>query len=281
MDRNRCEYLDADEGRIIMEKYKEREREKEDLRENEADKDKICGRNAVIEAIKSQREIDKILVAKGATNLGKLYAMAKDAGIPVKEVAPIKIDELAAGANAQGVVAMVAAHKYATVDEIFALAEERGEPPFIIITDGLEDSHNLGAVIRTAECCGAHGVIIPKRRSVGLNYIVAKTSVGAVEYVPVARVTNIARTIDELKERGVWIFGADMDGQALWSADLSGAIGLVVGAEGEGVSRLVKEKCDFVVSLPMRGKIESLNASVAASVMMYEVTRQRLGIKAK
>ena len=260
-----------------MDKFKE----KDEIRETAADKDKICGRNAVIEAIKSGREIDKIMVAKGATNLGKLYAMAKEVGIPVKEVAPVKIDELAAGANAQGVLAMAAAHKYATVDEIFALAEERGEPPFIIIADGLEDGHNLGAVIRTAECCGAHGVIIPKRRSVGLNYVVAKTSVGAVEYVPVARVTNIARTIDELKERGVWIFGADMDGEALWSADLSGAIGLVVGAEGEGVSRLVKEKCDFVVSLPMRGKIESLNASVAASVMMYEVARQRLGIKAR
>ncbi|MBQ2899507.1 MAG: 23S rRNA (guanosine(2251)-2'-O)-methyltransferase RlmB, partial [Oscillospiraceae bacterium] len=177
-----------------MEKY----REKEEIRENEADKDKICGRNAVIEAIKSGREIDRIMVAKGSTNLGKLYAMAKEAGIPVKEVAPVKIEELAAGANAQGVLAMAAAHKYATVDEIFALAEERGEPPFIIIADGLEDGHNLGAVIRTAECCGAHGVIIPKRRSVGLNYVVAKTSVGAVEYVPVARVTNIARTIDEL-----------------------------------------------------------------------------------
>ncbi len=258
--------------------YKE---EKDTVRENEADKDKIAGRNAVIEALRSGREIDKIMVAKGCTGLGKLYAMAKEAGVPVKEVAPIKIDELAAGANAQGVIAMAAAHSYASLDDVFALAEEKGEKPFIIIADGLEDGHNLGAVIRTAECCGAHGVIIPKRRSVGLNYVVAKTSAGAIEYVPVVRVTNITRSIEELKERGVWIFGADMDGDPLWNADFSGAVGIVVGAEGEGVSRLVKEKCDFVVSLPMRGKIESLNASVAASVMMYEVARQHLGIKAR
>ena len=254
---------------------------KEEITENEADRDKIAGRNAVIETLKAGREIDRIMVAKGSTGLGKLYAMAKDAGVPVKEVAPIKIDEIAAGANAQGVVAFAAAHEYASLDDVFALAKERGEAPFIIIADGLEDSHNLGAIIRTAECCGAHGVIIPKRRSVGLNYIVAKTSVGAVEYVPVVRVTNISRTIDELKEKGVWIFGADMDGKELWGEDYTGAVGLVVGAEGEGVSRLVREKCDFVVSLPMRGKIESLNASVAASVMMYEVARQRLGIKAR
>ena len=164
---------------------------------------------------------------------------------------------------------------------MFALAKERGEAPFIIIADGLEDGHNLGAVIRTAECCGAHGVIIPKRRSVGLNYVVAKTSVGAVEYVPVVRVANIPAVLDELKDRGVWIFGADMDGTPVWQEDFTGSIGLVVGAEGKGVSRLVKEKCDFVISLPMRGKIESLNASVAASVMMYEAARQRFGIKAR
>lgn len=258
-----------------------RTEEKDLVRENEADKDKIAGRNAVIEALRSGREIDRIMVAKGCTGLGKLYAMAKEAGVPVKEVAPIKIDELAAGANAQGVIAMAAAHSYASLDDVFALAEEKGEKPFVIIADGLEDGHNLGAIIRTAECCGAHGVIIPKRRSVGLNYVVAKTSAGAVEYVPVVRVTNITRAMEELQERGVWIFGADMDGEPLWNADFSGAVGIVVGAEGEGVSRLVKEKCDFVVSLPMRGKIESLNASVAASVMMYEVARQRLGIKAR
>ncbi len=253
----------------------------ERIRENEADKDKIAGRNVVIEALRSGREIDRILVAKGCTGLGKLYAMAKEAGVPVKEVSPVKISELAAGANAQGVLAITAAHDYAALDDIFAKAEGKGELPFIIIADNLEDGHNLGAIIRTAECCGAHGVIIPRRRSVGLNYVVAKTSAGAIEYVPVVRVANIAQTIDEMKERGVWVFGADMDGKPVWEEDLSGPVGLVVGAEGHGVSRLVKEKCDFVVSLPMRGKIESLNASVAASVMMYEVCRQRLGIKAR
>ena len=256
-------------------------KEKETLCENEADKDKIAGRNAVIEALKAGREIDRILVAKGCTGLGKLYALAKEAGVPVKETSPVKIEEIAAGANAQGVVAFGAAHSYASLDDVFALADKRGEKPFIIIADGLEDGHNLGAVIRTAECCGAHGVIIPKRRSVGLNYVVAKTSVGAVEYVPVVRVANIPATIDELKERGVWIFGADMDGVSVWQEDFTGSIGLVIGAEGKGVSRLVKEKCDFIISLPMRGKIESLNASVAASVMMYEAARQRLGIKAR
>lgn len=256
-------------------------KEKETLCENEADKDKIAGRNAVIEALKAGREIDRILVAKGCTGLGKLYALAKEAGVPVKETSPVKIEEIAAGANSQGVVAFGAAHSYASLDDVFALADKRGEKPFIIIADGLEDGHNLGAVIRTAECCGAHGVIIPKRRSVGLNYVVAKTSVGAVEYVPVVRVANIPATIDELKERGVWIFGADMDGVSVWQEDFTGSIGLVIGAEGKGVSRLVKEKCDFIISLPMRGKIESLNASVAASVMMYEAARQRLGIKAR
>ena len=256
-------------------------KEKETLCENEADKDKIAGRNAVIEALKAGREIDRILVAKGCTGLSKLYALAKEAGVPVKETSPVKIEEIAAGENAQGVVAFGAAHSYASLDDVFALADKRGEKPFIIIADGLEDGHNLGAVIRTAECCGAHGVIIPKRRSVGLNYVVAKTSVGAVEYVPVVRVANIPATIDELKERGVWIFGADMDGVSVWQEDFTGSIGLVIGAEGKGVSRLVKEKCDFIISLPMRGKIESLNASVAASVMMYEAARQRLGIKAR
>jgi len=257
------------------------EKNREAPRENEAERDKIAGRNAVIEALRSGREIDRILVAKGCTGLGKLYAMAKEAGVPVKEVAPVKISELAAGANAQGVLAYAAAHSYAALEDIFEKAKEKGEPPFIIITDSLEDGHNLGAIIRTAECCGAHGVIIPRRRSVGLNYVVAKTSAGAVEYVPVVRVANIAQTIDELKARGVWVFGADMDGKPVWEEELSGPVGLVVGAEGQGVSRLVKEKCDFVVSLPMRGKIESLNASVAASVVMYEVCRQRLGIKAR
>ena len=251
------------------------DKEKEALRENEADRDKIAGRNAVIEALKAGREIDRILVAKGCTGLGKLYALAKDAGVPVKETSPVKIDEIAAGANAQGVVAFAAAHAYASLDDVFALAKERGEAPFIIIADGLEDGHNLGAVIRTAECCGAHGVIIPKRRSVGLNYVVAKTSVGAVEYVPVVRVANIPAVLDELKARGVWIFGADMDGTDYTSLDYSGSIALVIGSEGKGIGRLVREKCDFIASMPMRGKINSLNASVAAGILMFEAAKHR------
>jgi len=256
------------------------------MRENDetedlSEKGKIAGRNAVLEALRAGREIDRILVAKGAEGLGRLYALAKDAGVPVKEVAPVKIDEEAAGANAQGVLAYAAAHAYASVDDIFELAKSRGEAPFIVIADGLEDAHNLGALIRTAECCGAHGVIIPKRRSVGLSYVTAKTSAGAVEYVPVARVGNIAQAIDDLKKRGLWLYAADMGGGDWCAADYTGPLGLVVGAEGEGVSRLVREKCDFTVSLPLRGKIESLNASVAAGVVMYEAARQRLGLKAR
>jgi len=249
--------------------------------EENQESEKIVGRNPVIEALKAGRSVDRILVAKGAEGLGRLYAMAKDAGVPVKEVSPVKIEEESAGANAQGVMAFAAAHRYAEVEEMFQLAEERGEPPFLILADGLEDPHNLGALIRTAECCGAHGVIIPKRRSVGLSYAVSKTSAGAVEYVPVARVTNLTDEIERLKKSGLWIFCADMGGEPVWRADMSGPIGLVVGAEGEGVGRLVKEKCDFVISLPMRGKIDSLNASVAASVVMYEAARQRMGISAR
>jgi 23S rRNA (guanosine2251-2'-O)-methyltransferase len=243
----------------------------------------IIGRNAVSEALRSGRSIDSLMVAKGERggSVGKIIAQCRDKGIVIKETDVRKLDKLCGGANHQGVAAWAAVHEYSSIEDILANAESKGEAPFVIICDEIEDPHNLGAIIRTADACGAHGIIIPKRRGVALTYAVGKVSAGAVEYVPVARVTNIARTIDELKERGVWIFGADMDGEALWSADLSGAIGLVVGAEGEGVSRLVKEKCDFVVSLPMRGKIESLNASVAASVMMYEVARQRLGIKAR
>ena len=243
----------------------------------------IEGRNAVLEAFRSGRPIDKLYVLDGCQD-GPVRTIVREArkhDTIIQFVEKERLSQLSETGRHQGVIAFAAAYEYAEVEDMLKLAEEKGEDPFIIILDNIEDPHNLGAIIRTANLAGAHGVIIPKRRSVGLNYVVAKTSVGAVEYVPVARVTNISRTIDELKERGVWIFGADMDGEALWSADLSGSIGLVLGAEGEGVSRLVKEKCDFVVSLPMRGKIESLNASVAASVMMYEVTRQRLGIKAR
>lgn len=243
----------------------------------------IAGRNAVTEALRSGRAIDSIIVARGKQSgaITAIIARAKANNIPIKEADTKKLDFMCGGAVHQGIIAMAAVKEYSSVDDIFALAESREELPFIIIADGLEDPHNLGAVIRTAECAGAHGVIVPRRHSTGLTYTVGKASAGAVEYVPVARVTNIASTIDELKKRGVWIYAADMDGQPWCETDLRGAVGLVIGNEGKGVSRLVKEKCDVVLSLPMKGQINSLNASVAAGIMMYEISRQRLGLKAK
>ena len=244
--------------------------------------DIVAGRNAVKEAIASGRAIDSVMVAKGERQ-GSLHAiieLAKKRGIPVREVAPIKLDTLCPGGRHQGICAMTAAHEYAEVEDIFNLAQERGEPPFIVIADEIADPHNLGAILRTAEAAGAHGVIIPKRRATGLTWTVGKASAGALEYVPVARVSNLAQCIDELKERGVWVCAADMDGESWCSANLTGAIAVVIGGEDTGVGRLVKEKCDFIISLPMKGKINSLNASCACAVMLYEVTRQRAGIAA-
>lgn len=245
--------------------------------------DLIIGRNAVSEALRSGRAIDTLLVAKGERNgsIGQIIAKCRDLGVVIKETDRKKLDLICSGAAHQGVAAYAASHDYSSIDDIFTLAEERGEKPFIIICDELEDPHNLGAVLRTAEATGAHGVIIPKRRNASLSYVVGKASAGAVEYVPVARVSNIAQTVDELKERGIWFYAADMDGQDWCSVDYDGGVGLVIGSEGRGISRLVKEKCDFIVSMPMKGKINSLNASVAAGVLMYEVARQRAGIKAK
>lgn len=245
--------------------------------------DLIIGRNAVSEALRSGRAIDTLLVSKGERNgsIGQIIAKCRDMGVVIKEVDRKKLDLVCGGAVHQGVAAYAAIREYAGVEDILALAQERNEKPFIIICDELEDPHNLGAILRTAEATGAHGVIIPKRRNASLSYAVGKASAGAVEYVPVARVANIAQTIDELKERGVWFYAADMDGQDWCSVDYDGGVGLVIGSEGRGVSRLVKEKCDFTVSMPMKGKINSLNASVAAGVLMYEVARQRAGIKAK
>ena len=239
----------------------------------------IIGRNAVIELLKSNREIENVLIAKGDRegSINKILSMCREKGIIVKNVDRKKLDFMCGNANHQGVVANVPTHSYSTVDEILALAEERGEEPFIIICDEIEDSHNLGAIIRSAEACGAHGIIIPKRRNVGLNFIVAKTSCGALEYMKVARVGNLASTIDDLKKKNIWVYCADMDGQPWSKTDFSGGCALVVGNEGKGVGRLIKEKCDVTVSLPMRGKVNSLNASVAASVIMYEVVKQRLG----
>lgn len=239
--------------------------------------DKIIGRNPVMEAIRSGREIEKIFVKKGGAegSIVSIIKKAKEKGIIVTEVDKQKLDAMADGGNHQGIVALAAVCEYVSVQDILDAAKEKEKAPFIIICDKITDPHNLGSIIRTANCVGADGMIIPKRNSVGLNSVVAKTSAGALEYTPVARVTNIARTIDELKEKGLWIAGADMDGEVMYKTDLKGAIGLVIGSEGEGISRLVREKCDFLVSIPMYGDINSLNASVAAAVLMYEISRQR------
>ena len=257
--------------------------DKENNAQSERDSNLIIGRNAVSEALRSGRNIDTILVVRGERNgsVGRIIAECKEKGVVIKEVDKKKLDFMCGQGNHQGVAAYAAVHEYSSVEDIFALAEERGEAPFIILCDELEDPHNLGAIIRTAETAGAHGVIIPKRRNASLTWAVGKASAGAVEYVPVARVGNLASTIDDLKKRGLWVYTADMDGQNWCETDFSGPVALVVGSEGNGVSRLIKEKSDFVVSLPMRGKITSLNASVAAGILMYEVSRQRLGLKAK
>ncbi len=242
--------------------------------------DVIAGRNAVAEALRSGREIDRVLVAKGAVgSVSVLVAKARERGIPVKDVDSRKLDAMC-GAHHQGIAAIAACKEFATVDDLFAVAESRREPPFFVVCDELEDPHNLGAIVRSAEAAGAHGVIIPKRRSVGLTAAVYKASAGAIEYVPVARVTNITDTLKELKKRGVWVYGLDMDGEPWCATDLTGAAALVVGSEGRGLGRLVKEQCDFVLSLPMVGQVNSLNASVACSLMLYETARQRAGIKA-
>ena len=245
--------------------------------ERENEKDVIFGRNSVAEAIKSGRPLDSVMVARGdrSGSIPKIVADAKKAGIVIKEVDPKKLDFVCGHNNHQGIAAMGAVKEYSSIEDIFATAEERNEPPFIIICDEIEDPHNLGAIIRTAEAAGAHGVIIPKRRSASLSFTVAKTSAGAVEFMHVARVTNIPQTIDELKKRGVWVYCADMDGEPFYKSNLKGAIALVIGSEGNGVGRLVKEKCDVTLSMPMKGKINSLNASVAAGILMYEVSRQR------
>lgn len=241
----------------------------------------IVGRNPVLEALRSGREIDKLMFMKGsAPQLAKIIQICKEKKIPVKEVSPQKLEYLSAGAAHQGVAVSVAAHRYSTVDEILESAEEKGEASFIIICDKIEDPHNLGAIIRTAEAVGAHGIIIPERHSATLNATVSKAASGALEYVKIARVTNLAATIDKLKKLNIWIYAADMDGDDWCKTDFSGGCALVIGNEGDGVGRLVKEKCDAVVAMPMRGKINSLNASVAAGILMYEIARQRLNITA-
>ena len=241
--------------------------------------EQIEGRNAVLEAFRSGKCVDKLFILDGCQD-GPVRTIAREArktDTIINYVSKERLDQLSETRAHQGVIAQVAAYEYSTVEEILARAEEKGEPPFLILLDNVEDPHNLGAIIRTANLAGAHGVIIPKRRAVGLTSTVAKTSAGAINYTPVAKVTNIVRTIEELKEKGIWFVCADMGGETMYDLDLTGPMGLVIGNEGEGVSRLVKETCDFVASIPMKGDIDSLNASVATGVLAYEIVRQRLG----
>ena len=239
----------------------------------------IEGRNAVIEALRAGTAIDKIYLAKGDTDsaLGHIANTARANGVVVVNADRRKLDEMSRTHAHQGVIAVAAVREYASIEDIFQRAEEQGEAPLIVLCDELSDPHNLGAVIRTAECAGAHGVVIPKRRSAGLTAIVAKTSAGAVAHIPVARVPNLTALMKELQKRGVWIFGAEMNGTtSLYEADLKGPAAIVIGSEGSGMSRLVAETCDFTVSIPMKGKINSLNASAAAAILLYEAVRQRL-----
>ena len=238
----------------------------------------IEGRNAVTEALRSGTAIDKVYIAKGDTDntLGYIAAAARDRGVVVVECDRRKLDAMSRTHAHQGVIAVAAVRAYASVEDILAAAREKGEAPLIVVCDELSDPHNLGAVIRTAECAGAHGVVIPKRRSAGLTAVVAKTSAGAVSYLPVARVPNLTALLKELKEEGIWVYGTAADGSTpLYRADLKGPAAIVIGSEGDGMSRLVREQCDFLVSIPMRGQLNSLNASAAAAIVLYEAVRQR------
>ena len=245
--------------------------------------EQIEGRNAVLEAFRSGKCVDKLFILDGCQD-GPVRTIAREArkkDTIINYVSKERLDQLSEIRAHQGVIAQVAAYEYSTVEDILAKAEEKGEPPFLILLDNVEDPHNLGAIIRTANLAGAHGVIIPKRRAVGLTSTVAKTSAGAINYTPVAKVTNLVRTMEELKEKGIWFVCADMGGESMYRMNLTGPIGLVIGNEGEGVSRLVKEACDFTASIPMKGDIDSLNASVAAGVLAYEIVRQRLASESK
>ena len=245
---------------------------------NDERDDVIEGRNSVTEALRAGRSIDKIYIAKGDVDktLGHIASTARERGIVVVEADRRKLDSMSRTHSHQGVIALAAVRDYCSVADILAIAAERGEDPFVIICDEISDVHNLGAIIRTAECAGAHGVIIPKRRSAGLTAVAGKTSAGAAEHMAVARVPNLVSAIEELKAAGLWIYGSAADGASgMWQTDLRGPVALVIGSEGDGIGRLVAEKCDFMVSIPMRGKVSSLNASAAASVLIYEVLRQR------
>jgi 23S rRNA (guanosine2251-2'-O)-methyltransferase len=257
--------------------------EKKETSENSAyeqtDDHLIEGRNAILEAFRSGKTVDKLYMLDGARDgvSSSILREAKKRDVIVNFVSKEKLDAMSADKKHQGVIAICAAYEYSDMEDIFKRAEEKNEAPFVFILDEIEDPHNLGAIIRTANLCGAHGVIIPKRRAAGLTSTVVKASAGAINYTPVVKVTNISKTIEELKDKGMWFACADMDGEVMYNANLTGPIGLVIGNEGKGVSRLVKEKCDYVVSIPMKGDIDSLNASVAAGVLAYEVVRQRMG----
>lgn len=247
------------------------------MEKNTVNESVVSGRNAVKELLASGRDIDKIYVQKGERegSVKMLIGKASERKIPVIEAEKSKLDAMCAGSYHQGIVAMAAEQNYSTLEEIIEYAESRAEPPFIVICDGVEDPHNLGAIIRSCECSGAHGVVIPKRRAVGLTPVVAKSSAGALEHMRVARVTNLASTIDTLKELGFWVYAADMGGEKYSDTDYSKKVALVLGSEGYGISRLVKEKCDFVVSIPLYGKVNSMNVSCAAAVILTEIARQR------
>lgn len=243
--------------------------------------DIIAGRNAVLEALRGQRSINKIMIQDGASggSLGEIIGLAKSKNITVEFAKSDKLDKLAQGVRHQGVAALAAPIAFQTLDDVFAKAEQKGEDPFILLLDELQDPQNVGALIRTADAAGVHGVLMPRRRSCPLNAVVAKISAGAVEYVPVVQIGNIAQTIEELQQRGCWVVGADMDGDDYYAANMTGPIVLVIGAEGKGLGRLVKQKCDNIISITMNGGVNSLNASNAGAVLMYEVVRQRLTAK--
>lgn len=266
----------ADKRRPQRESYDRYRDEDDDLMPEETGL--VCGRNAVRELLRSGRAIDKLFVAGREGSIVALVAEAKKAGVPVVDADMAKLDKLAMGENHQGIIAQTAAREYSTIEEILAIAAERGEKPLVVVCDGVEDPHNLGAIIRTAECCGAHGVVIPKRRACGLTAAVAKASAGAIEHMAVARVQNIASAIEELKEAGVWTFAAEAGGSDFYETDFQLPCALVVGSEGNGVSHLVKERCDFLVSIPMYGQVNSLNVSAATAILLAHISRkQRLG----
>ncbi len=260
-------------------KMKERDKEfSQDVNDKPFREDLIEGRNAVIEVLRSDRTIEQILVATGdvSGSINMILALAKEKKVVIKQVDRRKLDQLSQTGAHQGVIAQITPYKYCDVDDIIKYAEEKGEPPFIVILDEIEDPHNFGSIIRTAETCGVHGIIIPKRRNVGLTPAVYKASVGAVEHMKIAKVTNINSTIDMLKEKGIWIYGADMEGKSYcYDVDFRGAVALIIGSEGKGILKLTKNKCDVLVKIPMVGNISSLNASVAGGILMYEILKQK------